>query len=126
VVVTDIRMPGSVTVVDLCRFFIPLGVRVMVVSGVGPGQEQDDITAAGCRDIAMRPLTPDVLCANVAALVARTPSRIAPGSDKPPCWAPSPAPYFSRRHASPRQEIRVHRVRHLLHCSRGPIVDRFD
>lgn len=72
VVVTDMRMPGSVTAVDLCRYFIPRGVRVMVVSGVGPGHEQDDVRAAGCSDIAMKPLPPDVLCARVGQLVAGT------------------------------------------------------
>src|SRR4051812_13627772 len=39
VVVSDMRMPGPVTTVDLCRHFTPLGVRVMVVTGVGPGEE---------------------------------------------------------------------------------------
>jgi two-component system chemotaxis response regulator CheY len=65
VVVTDIRMPSSVTAVDLCRYFVPLGAAVMAVSGVGPGHEHDAVRAAGCALIATKPLTPDALCAHV-------------------------------------------------------------
>src|SRR5215217_7621340 len=52
VVVSDMRMPGSVTTVDLCRHFTPLGVKVMVVTGVSPGEEHQAVKDAGCIVIA--------------------------------------------------------------------------
>ena len=61
------RMPGPVNAADVCRHFTPLGVKVMVVTGVGPGDEQNAVKAAGCVVLAMKPLTPDALCEHVRA-----------------------------------------------------------
>ena len=48
IVVTDLRMPGAVTSLDVCRHFAALGVPVIVVTGVTPGPEYDEVEGAGC------------------------------------------------------------------------------
>jgi DNA-binding response OmpR family regulator len=73
VVVVDLYVRGGVTVVDICHCFAPLGVCVLVLTGVGPGREHDEIRAAGCGMIVLKPLTPDALCWHVAQLVGRLP-----------------------------------------------------
>ena len=69
VVVSDIRMPGPVNAVDLCRHFTRLGVKVIVMTGIGPGEEQRAVQAAGCTVLAMKPLPPDMLSDFVAQIV---------------------------------------------------------
>jgi CheY-like chemotaxis protein len=71
VVITDMRMPGPVNAVDLCRHFTRLGVKVMVVTGVGPSEEQEAVKSAGCVALAMKPLAPDALRAQVGRFVQR-------------------------------------------------------
>ena len=68
--ITDMRVPGPVSAVSLCRHFTPVCVKVMVVTGVGPGDEQTAVKAAGCGVLAMKPLTTDTLCEHVPRIAA--------------------------------------------------------
>jgi len=69
IVVTDIRMPGDVSAVDLCRYFRSHDTQVIVVTGVPDGPEQDAIRRAGCALLVMKPYAPDVLCRDVARIL---------------------------------------------------------
>jgi CheY-like chemotaxis protein len=69
-VVTDMRMPGTRTALDLCRHFSRLHVPVIVLTGVSPGEEQDAARRAGCALVLMKPLAPDALVAHVQRLVS--------------------------------------------------------
>jgi CheY-like chemotaxis protein len=70
-VVTDLRMPGRVSALELCRHFAQHGVPVVALTGVGPGREHDDMRAAGCIAILTKPVTPDRLLAEVRKILAR-------------------------------------------------------
>jgi CheY-like chemotaxis protein len=70
VVVTDIGMAGSVSAAELCRAFASGGVPVIAVTGHGPGSFQDDIRAAGCAAVLLKPLTPDRLLREIQRLMA--------------------------------------------------------
>ena len=70
IVVTDIRMPGHVSAVDLCRHFRAHDIQVIVVTGVPDGPEQEAIRRAGCALLVMKPYAPDVLCRDVARILA--------------------------------------------------------
>src|SRR4051794_24271009 len=77
VVVADRRMPGLITTVVLCRYFTPLGVKVVVTSIglIDDSEVAPPITA----------LTPDALCAQVARLVhIRLVDRTRPTASYPP------------------------------------------
>ena len=65
IVVTDLRMPGTVTSLDVCRHFAAIGVPVIVVTGVTPGPEHDEIKGAGCAAVLVKPVTPDALVAEI-------------------------------------------------------------
>ena len=72
-VVTDLRMPGDVSAAELCRQFRALGVPVIALTGVGPGEEHDAMRSAGCAAILMKPLLPDQLIMEITRLF--TPAR---------------------------------------------------
>jgi CheY-like chemotaxis protein len=65
VVVTDVRMPGSVSAVELCRRYRDLHVPVIVLTGVAPGREHQEAQAARCASVRLKPVTPDQLVAEV-------------------------------------------------------------
>jgi CheY-like chemotaxis protein len=71
VVVTDLWMPGPVSALELCRRFTDLGVPVVALTGLGPGEEHDAMRAAGCCAILMKPVTLDRLIAEVKKALAR-------------------------------------------------------
>jgi two-component system, chemotaxis family, chemotaxis protein CheY len=75
VAVTDLRMPGTVSAVDLCRQFRDLAVPVIALTGVGPGDEHDAMRHAGCAEILMKPLSPDELIAAITRVLAPDRSR---------------------------------------------------
>jgi two-component system, chemotaxis family, chemotaxis protein CheY len=70
VAVTDLRMPGTVSAVDLCRQFRELDVPVIALTGVGPGDEHDAMRHAGCAEVLMKPLSPDALVAAITRVLA--------------------------------------------------------
>jgi CheY-like chemotaxis protein len=65
-VVTDVRMPGEVTALTLCRFFRSMAVPVIVLTGL-PRKDNDidEILHAGCGPLLIKPVPPDMLCAEV-------------------------------------------------------------
>jgi len=71
VVVTDLRMPGRVSALELCRRFTELGVPVVALTGLGPGGEHDAMRAAGCCAILIKPVTLERLTAEVKTALAR-------------------------------------------------------
>jgi CheY-like chemotaxis protein len=72
IVVTDLRMPGSVSATQLCRELAQRGVPVIALTGLGPGPEHDDMHAAGCVSIMMKPVAPDRLIAEVQRQLSRS------------------------------------------------------
>ncbi len=73
VVVTDLRMSGDVSAAELCQQFRDIGVPVIALTGVGPGEEHDVMRRAGCATILMKPLLPDQLIPEITRLL--TPAR---------------------------------------------------
>jgi two-component system response regulator GlrR len=72
IVITDLRMPGAVSVLDLCRHFKPLQIPVIVLTGVaGQSEEIEAVEGAGCAAVLIKPVDPDVLSATVSRLLAR-------------------------------------------------------
>lgn len=69
VAVTDLRMPGDVTAAELCRQFRELGVPVIALTGVAPGEEHEAMRRAGCARILMKPLSPDHLITEITRLL---------------------------------------------------------
>jgi DNA-binding response OmpR family regulator len=69
IVLTDLRMPGDVSALDVCRHFRAKGVPVIVMTGVGPGPEQDEARRAGCTLLVMKPLAPNDLVRHVRDLL---------------------------------------------------------
>jgi CheY-like chemotaxis protein len=69
-VITDMRMPGTITSLDICRHFAEARVPVIVVTGVSPGPEQDAAREAGCALLVMKPFGPDKLVSVVQRLLA--------------------------------------------------------
>ena len=72
IVVTDMRMPGSVSAAEVCRHFAAVKVPVVVITGVRPGPEQDAVRDAGCALLMMKPLSPDALLTEVRRILAGT------------------------------------------------------
>lgn len=72
VVVTDLRMPGEVSALDLCHRLRERGVPVIVLTGVGPGDQHDEVRAAGCAVVLMKPVTPSELVAELHRILSRT------------------------------------------------------
>jgi CheY-like chemotaxis protein len=75
VVVTDLRMPGAISAVDICRQFRSLDVPVIALTAVGPGEEHDAMQRAGCAAVLMKPLSPDQLLAEINRVLAPRGSR---------------------------------------------------
>jgi two-component system cell cycle response regulator DivK len=73
VVVTDLRMPG-LSASELCRRFAERGVPVVALTGVGPGHEHEEMRAAGCAAIIIKPVTPDKLIEEVRRILRRGPA----------------------------------------------------
>jgi CheY-like chemotaxis protein len=70
VVVTDVRMPGSVSSAELCRVFARRGVPVIAVTAAhGSGSFHDEIRAAGCAAVLLKPLPPDRLLQEIQRLL---------------------------------------------------------
>lgn len=69
IVVTDLRMPGEVSVTDLCRHFQAIDVPVIVITGVSPGPEHDDARRAGCALLVMKPFGPDELLIEIRRIL---------------------------------------------------------
>jgi CheY-like chemotaxis protein len=70
IVVTDVRMPGTVLAVDLCRHVAANGVPVIVVTAVPPGREYDDMRHAGCAAVLLKPVAPDALVSEINRVLA--------------------------------------------------------
>ena len=70
VVVTDLRMPGAVPVLDVCRRLHETGVPVIVLTGLEPGPERDDVDAVGCAVVLLKPVAPDVLIAEIRRILS--------------------------------------------------------
>ena len=75
VAVTDLRMPGPITAVDLCRQLRELNVPVIALTGLDPGAEHDAMRKAGCAVVLMKPLIPDQLVAEIRGVLASDASR---------------------------------------------------
>ena len=73
VVVTDLRMPGSITAADLCREFSALGVPVILLTAMVSTSEHDRMREAGCVAVLVKPLPPDELVAEVCHVTGRVP-----------------------------------------------------
>lgn len=69
VAVTDLRMPGAISAVDVCRQFHDLNVPVIALTGLGPGEEHDAVRRAGCTTVLMKPLSPDQLVLEIRRLL---------------------------------------------------------
>jgi CheY-like chemotaxis protein len=69
VAVTDLRMPGAISAVDVCRQFRSLNVPVIALTGLGPGEEHDAMRRAGCATVLMKPLSPDQLVAEITRVL---------------------------------------------------------
>jgi DNA-binding response OmpR family regulator len=65
VVVTDLVMGGPVPATDLCRRFGAEGVPVLVVTGIVGGPLHEEIRAAGCAAVLIKPVPPDTLVAEI-------------------------------------------------------------
>ena len=66
IVVTDIRMPGPVSAVDVCRHFHARGVPVIVITGLhAQGPDVHDVLQTGCGTVMIKPVTPTALCDEV-------------------------------------------------------------
>jgi two-component system chemotaxis response regulator CheY len=69
IVLTDLKMAGDVTAVDVCRHFAAVGVPVIAITGVSPGREHLDIRSAGCAAVLLKPVAPDVIISEVKRIL---------------------------------------------------------
>ena len=60
-VVTDIRMPGTVSAPDVCRYFNERGVPVVALTGFAEDSEEVKQVAQDCAKVLIKPVMPDVL-----------------------------------------------------------------
>lgn len=69
VVVTDLWMGGAVSAEDVCRRLHALGVPVLAVTVVAPGEEHEAMRGAGRSAVLLKPLAPDRLVIEVLRLL---------------------------------------------------------
>jgi two-component system chemotaxis response regulator CheY len=70
IAVTDLRMPGAITAVELCRQLRDLNVPVIALTGLAPGAEHEAMRKAGCSVVLMKPLVPDRLVTEIAGVLS--------------------------------------------------------
>ncbi len=69
ILVTDWRMSGRVPASEMCRHFRAKGVPVIVVTGVCPGSEHENIRSACGAAILTKPVNPATLVAEIRRLL---------------------------------------------------------
>lgn len=72
--ITDVRMPGAVSAAQLCRAFGARRVPVIAVTGVGPGAHHDEMRAAGCATVLLKPVDVYGLIDEVRRILADRPA----------------------------------------------------
>jgi CheY-like chemotaxis protein len=70
IVVTDLHMPGAVSALDLCCRLQEKGVPVIVLTGIDAGRELDQLLAAGCEAVLLKPVAPDVLVSEIRRVLS--------------------------------------------------------
>ena len=61
IIVTDLRLRGEVSGLNLCRHFGQQGIPVIVLTGVTGAREHEDVRRAGCRALLVKPVLPDTV-----------------------------------------------------------------
>ncbi len=61
IIVTDLRLRGEVSGLDLCGHFGQQGIPVIVLTGVTGARAHEKVRRAGCRALLVKPVAPDTV-----------------------------------------------------------------
>ncbi len=79
IIVTDLRLRGEVSGLDLCGYFDAQGIPVIVLTGVTGAREHEEVRRAGCRALLVKPVAPDTVETEIRRILTEPRSWSVPG-----------------------------------------------